>query len=211
MLSTQGLQGPFGDFLYAVGFLWNTHWSGWDERHVPLLAACCRRWAACWQAILRPPLQALLDFVDSLRHPLRLFRLYLLPAAAAVALAWLVRSVLTLPFALRVVVNGQTVGYVASEEIFDSARADVLARVNSARQQLAADQGTLTWDVEPGYTLAISETTMTESEIANEILRISGQRNHRRYCRLLGRSTALCDHRRGSFASLPACTATALG
>lgn len=174
LLSTQGLQGPFGDFLYAVGFLVEYTLVRLGRTTRTLTGGLLQALGGLLAAILRPPLQALLDFVDSLRHPLRLFRLYLLPAAAAVALAWLVRSVLTLPFALRVVVNGQTVGYVASEEIFDSARADVLARVNSARQQLAADQGTLTWDVEPGYTLAISETTMTESEIANEILRISG-------------------------------------
>ena len=84
------------------------------------------------------------------------------------------RTGVSLPFVLRVVVNGQTVGYVASEEDFDNARADVMARVNSARALLAADNETLSWDVEPGYTLAIGGETMTESEIANEILRISG-------------------------------------
>lgn len=174
MLSTQGLQGPFGDFLYAVGFLVEYTLVRLGRTVHTLTDGLLQALCVLLAAILRPPLQAILDFVDSLRHPLRLFRLYLLPAAAAVALVWLVRSVLTLPFALRVMVDGQTVGYVASEEIFDNARADVLARVNSARQQLATDQGSLIWDVEPGYTLAVSETTMTESEIANEILRISG-------------------------------------
>lgn len=170
----KGLQGPLGDFLYAVGFLVEYTLVRFVRGMRGLLGGLLGALLALLAAVLQPPLRALLDFVDSLRHPLRLFRLYLLPAAAAVALVWLVRSVLTLPFVLRVVVDGQTVGYVASEEIFDSARADVLARVNSARQLLAADNQSLTWDVEPGYTLAVSGTTMTESEIANEILRISG-------------------------------------
>ena len=86
----------------------------------------------------------------------------------------LVRGGLSLSFVLRVTVRGQTVGYVASEEAFDNARADVLVRVNSARQLLASDNRTLTWDVDPTYTLTFGRATMTESEVANEILRISG-------------------------------------
>ena len=169
------LQGPFGDFLYAVGFSVEytfvclfrrlrllAHWLRHALGRLVLLA-------------LRPPVQAILDFGVALRSPWRLLSGYLLPAAALAGLLFLVHAGLSLPFALRVEVNGQTVGYVASEEVFDSARSDVLARVNSARELLAASgETTPDWDLEPGYTLAISEETMTESEIANEILRVSG-------------------------------------
>lgn len=168
------LQGRLGDMLYAIGFLV-------EYTFVRLLRilASVGRWlrrsvGGLVVLALRPPVQALLDLAEALRAPKRLFWGYLLPVAAAVGLAVLVRTGLSLPFALRVVVNGQTVGYVASEEVFDNARSDVLARVNSARALLAQESESLTWDIEPGYTLAISDQTMTEREIANEILRISG-------------------------------------
>lgn len=168
------LQNPLGDFLYAVGFF--VEYTG--VRLLRSLRAVLR-WlrrtvGALLLAALRPPVQALLDLGAALHQPGRLFWGYLLPVTAAVGLAVLVRAGLSLPFALRVTVNGQTVGYVASEEAFDNARADVLARVNSARQLLAENSQTLEWDLDPSYTLSISDVTMTESEVANEILRISG-------------------------------------
>ena len=167
------LQSTLGDFLYAVGFFV-------EYSFVRLVRGLKSIWR--WLLVslgnllvvaLRPPVQALVDFGSALRQPGQLLR-YLLPLAATGGLIFLVRAGLSLPFALRVEVNGQTVGYVASESVFDSARADVLARVNSARTLLAADSETLDWEIEPGYTLSVSTETMTETEIANEILRISG-------------------------------------
>lgn len=168
------LQSTLGDFLYAVGFFVEYTL----VRFLRALAAV-GRWlrrsvGGLLVVALRPPIQALLDLKEALHSPGRFLLSYLLPVATAAGLIVLVRTGVSLPFVLRVVVNGQTVGYVASEEDFDNARADVMARVNSARQLLAADSETLSWDVEPGYTLAIGGETMTESEIANEILRISG-------------------------------------
>lgn len=168
------LQSTLGDFLYAVGFFVEYT----IVRFLRTLAAV-GRWlrrsvGGLLVVALRPLVQALLDLKEALHSPGRFLLSYLLPVATAAGLIVLVHTGVSLPFVLRVVVNGQTVGYVASEEDFDNARADVLARVNSARQLLAADSQTLSWDVEPGYTLAIGGETMTESEIANEILRISG-------------------------------------
>ena len=171
---TQGLQGPFGDFLYMVGFLVEYTWLRLWRLLRALTRGVLRAAAVLLAAILRPPLRLLGDLWMAFHSPVRLLVGYLLPLGASACLAALVHTVITLPFALRVEVNGQTVGYVASEEVFDNARADVLARVNSAREVLAADQKTLSWDWEPGYTLAVSPATMTESEIANEILRLSG-------------------------------------
>lgn len=168
------LENPVGDLLYAVGFFV-------EYNLVRLLRtlSAVGRWLRrsvgnLLIVALRPPVQALLDLAAALHSPGRFFMGYLLPVAATAGLLILVHTGLSLPFALRVTVNGQTVGYVASEEAFDNARADVLARVNSARELLAADSETLSWDVEPSYTLSISASTMTESEVANEILRISG-------------------------------------
>lgn len=170
----QGLQGPFGDFLYAIGFLVEYTWIRFGRLLRILIRGLLRAAAFLLATILRPPLCLVHDLEEAFRSPVRLLVGYLFPLAAAGALAFLVHTVVTLPVALQVEVNGQTVGYVTSEEVFDNARADVLARVNSAREVLAAEQKTLQWDWEPSYTLAVSNQTMTESEIANEILRLSG-------------------------------------
>lgn len=169
------LQGPFGDFLYAVGFSVEYTFVCLFRRLHLMVDWLYHALGALFILALRPPVQAVLDFGAALRSPWRLLSGYLLPAGALLGLILLVHTGLSLPFALRVEVNGQTVGYVASEAVFDSARSDVLARVNTARQLLAAaGEPAPDWDLEPSYTLAVSGDTITESEIANEILRISG-------------------------------------
>ncbi len=99
---------------------------------------------------------------------------YFLPALAAVALVVVVRNGLNLRFVLNVQVNGESVGYVANEQVFENARDDVQSRINTAKSMLVesgANVPDTQWDVSPTYTLAISGQTMTESEIANAILR----------------------------------------
>lgn len=99
---------------------------------------------------------------------------YLLPVAAAAAFLMVVHTGLNLQFTLNVQVNGQTVGYVESEQVFESASEDVTSRINNAKavMEAAGDQVPDTqWEVTPTYTLAISDRTMTESEVANAILR----------------------------------------
>lgn len=101
---------------------------------------------------------------------------YVLPVAAGVVLAGLVRTTMSYPYILNVQVNGESVGYVASEQVFDNAREDVQSRVNTAKA-LLAEAGTevpdTQWDIQPTYTLATSGETMTESQMADAILRAS--------------------------------------
>lgn len=99
---------------------------------------------------------------------------YFLPAFAAAVLVVVVRNGLNLRFVLDVQVNGESVGYVANEQVFENARDDVQSRINTAKSMLVESGASVPdtqWDVAPTYTLAVSGQTMTESEIANAILR----------------------------------------
>ena len=162
------------NFLYWFGF--------YIEYRLRCLArglATFGRWlaralSALLAALLRPVVLGAIQLRQALRSPKALLGL-LVPALGAVAFAQLVRTTLAQPFALRVEVNGVTVGYVASEQDFDTARADVQARVNTARALLeAAGAAVPDWDLEPAFTLAVSADTMTPGEVANAILQASG-------------------------------------
>lgn len=99
---------------------------------------------------------------------------YILPVIAAAALVIIVRNGLGLHFVLNVQVNGESVGYVDNEQVFENARDDVQSRINTAKSMLLESGASVPdtqWDVSPTYTLAVSGQTMTESEIANAILR----------------------------------------
>ena len=101
---------------------------------------------------------------------------YVLPVAGLVALVVVVRMQLSETYRLEVRVNGETVGYVASEQVFDSARDDVQSRISSARAVMEAagvETEDAQWDISPTYTLAVSDQVMTESEVADAILRAS--------------------------------------
>ena len=70
--------------------------------------------------------------------------------------------------------SGENVGYVESEQVFENAREDVQSRINTAKRMLQASGSAVedtSWDVYPTYSLSIGNQTMTESEIANAILR----------------------------------------
>ena len=112
------LQSSVGDFLYNVGF--------WVEY---TLVRLVRRLKSVWRWLLRalggllvlalrPVVLALPGVRATLRSPRRLAGL-LLPLAAAAGVAFLVHAVLTLPYVLRVEADGQIVGYVDSETVFD--------------------------------------------------------------------------------------------
>lgn len=90
---------------------------------------------------------------------------YLLPAAAAVVFVLTVTRQLESPFALEVSCNGQVVGYVEDELVFDAAREKVRSRI-----VLSEDQ---TWDVEPTFVLAQSSEVMDNNEMADAILMAS--------------------------------------
>ena len=162
------------DFLYWFGF--------YVEYRLLCLArglAAFTRWfvrvlGALLTAVLRPVALGCIQLRQALRRPKAWLGL-VVPVAGVLAFAWLVRTWLGQPFALRVEVNGTVVGYVASEQDFDTARADVQARVNTARALLeAAGADVPDWDLDPAFTLAVSADTMTPGEVANAILQASG-------------------------------------
>lgn len=85
-------------------------------------------------------------------------------------------------------VNGQTVGYVANEEVFNLAKEDVMQRINYA----GSDKTELT--IEPTYTISVTHKTMDESETANAILQsASDQISEGTALYLDGELTAVCS------------------
>jgi len=95
---------------------------------------------------------------------------YLLPLAAAGVFCFTVHTVLNYNYILAVEVNGQNVGYVASETVFDTAREDVQQRIDS----VGAEEGK-TWQVEPTFTLAIQGDVLDENQMVDAILQASSQ------------------------------------
>lgn len=101
---------------------------------------------------------------------------FVLPLAALAAFVLLVRAGLSLHYVLDVQVDGQSVGYVQSEQVFESARADVQNRLNNARAAILATGNTVEeedWEILPSYTLTIGTQTMNEAEAADAIMRVS--------------------------------------
>ena len=101
---------------------------------------------------------------------------YLLPVTAGVVLVYVVRTGLGFNYILNVMVDGESVGFVTSEQVFENARDDVQGRIDTAKavmQLSGGDTSAADWDITPTYTLAISGEAMTESEVANAILRAS--------------------------------------
>lgn len=163
-----------GRFLYAVGFLVEYRLVCLGRKLAGCLHCLHRALGYLLLVLLYPVAQALSALRDTLRHPVRLLGLAV-PALGALAFSVLVRGWLSQPFALRVELNGTVVGYVASEQDFDEARADVQARVNTARALLhAAGAAVPDWDLDPAFTLAVSKETMAPSEVASAILQASG-------------------------------------
>ena len=100
------------------------------------------------------------------------------------------RNVRTLPpYALEVQVNGQTVGYVANEDVFNSAKEAVQERINDA----GTDENTK-WTVEPTYTISVAHSVLDENEMANAILKSSSdQISEGTALYLDGELTAVCS------------------
>ena len=61
--------------------------------------------------------------------------------------------------------NGQAVGYVANEDVFNAAREAVQERINYAGTDKT------TWTVEPSYTVTVAHKVMNENEMADAILK----------------------------------------
>ena len=106
-------------------------------------------------------------FVGGLKRNLSLLprtAMYILPLCMLAVFVTVWNRTMAQPYALAVQVNGQTVGYVANEEVFNLAKEDVMQRINYA----GSDKTELT--IEPTYTISVTHKTMDEGETANAIL-----------------------------------------
>ena len=94
--------------------------------------------------------------------------MYILPVVALLGMVTVVRDTLRQPYALEVQVNGETVGYVASESVFNSAKEAVEQRINYA----GAREDTQ-WTVDPTYTISVAHSVLDEGQMADAILKTS--------------------------------------
>lgn len=117
---------------------------------------------------------------SGVRRNLRLLprmAMYILPVCALALSSMVFEYVINQPYALAVQVNGETVGYVANEDVFNTAREDVMERISYA----GSDKTELT--IEPGYTIAVAHHMLDESEMADAIIQSAGDQ--------IGEGTAL--------------------
>ena len=130
-------------------------------------------------------------FVGGLKRNLSLLprtAMYILPLCMLAVFVAVWNRTMAQPYALAVQVNGQTVGYVANEEVFNLAKEDVMQRINYA----GSDKTELT--IEPTYTISVTHKTMDESETANAILQsASDQISEGTALYLDGELTAVCS------------------
>ena len=92
---------------------------------------------------------------------------YVLPVAALAVFGYTVHTVLEYNYVLAVEVNGSVVGYVQTEQVFDSAKEEVAQRINYAGTDREG------WTVEPSYQIAVGEDVMDENQMAAAILESS--------------------------------------
>ena len=115
--------------------------------------------------------------------------MYILPVLALAGMVTVVQNTIRQPYALEVQVNGQTVGYVANEDVFNSAKEAVQERINYA----GTDENTK-WTVEPTYTISVAHSVLDENEMANAILKSSSdQISEGTALYLDGELTAVCS------------------
>lgn len=130
-------------------------------------------------------------FTSGVRRNLRLLprmAMYILPVCALALSSMVFEYVINQPYALAVQVNGETVGYVANEDVFNTAREDVMERISYA----GTDKTELT--IEPSYTIAIAHHMMDESEMADAIIQSAGDQISKGTALYLdGELTAVCD------------------
>ena len=93
--------------------------------------------------------------------------MYILPVLALAGMLTVMQHTLAQPYALEVQVNGQAVGYVATEDVFNSALEAVQERINYTGTDKTA------WTVEPTYTVSVAHDVLDENEMANAILKSS--------------------------------------
>ena len=130
-------------------------------------------------------------FASGVRRNLRLLprmAMYILPVCALALSSMVFEYVINQPYALAVQVNGETVGYVANEDVFDTAREDVMERISYA----GSDKTELT--IEPSYTIAVAHHMLDENEMADAIIQSAGdQIGEGTALYLDGELTAVCN------------------
>ena len=90
--------------------------------------------------------------------------MYVLPVVALVGMVTIFNNTIRQPYALEVQVDGKTVGYVANEDVFNSALESVQERINYAGTEKT------TFTVDPTYTVSVAHNVMDESSVADAIL-----------------------------------------
>ena len=114
--------------------------------------------------------------------------MYILPVCMLAVFLSVFNHTIRQPYALAVQVNGQTVGYVANETVFNLARDDVMQRINYAGTDKTD------WTIEPTYTISIAHQVMDESETADAILKsASDEISEGTALYLDGELTAVCS------------------
>ncbi len=92
---------------------------------------------------------------------------YVVPVLALGVFAYTVRTVLGYNYALAVEVDGQVVGYVENEQVFDDAAAEIQQRIKPINGEVTD------WKVAPTYSIAISDETLPVNQMADSILKAS--------------------------------------
>lgn len=95
-----------------------------------------------------------------------------LPVLAGAVFVFTVRTVLNYQYVLQVSYNGQVLGYVANEEVVETAQQDVQNRIIYVN-----DTDNEQWELRPSYALAVSEDmqVLDADEVADAILANSGE------------------------------------
>ena len=113
--------------------------------------------------------------------------MYVLPAAALAVMVTVFQTTIRQPYALQVQVDDKTVGYVANEEVFNSALEAVQQRINYSGTEQAR------FTVEPTYSVTVAHDVMDENDVADAILKTSSdQISEGTALYLDGELTAVC-------------------
>ena len=92
---------------------------------------------------------------------------YVLPVCALAVFVYTVHTVINYNYVLAVEVNGNIVGYVQTEQVFDSAKEEVAQRIQYV------SEGQQEWNIEPSYRIAVGETGLDDNQLADQILQAS--------------------------------------
>ncbi|MEG0338820.1 MAG: M23 family metallopeptidase [Oscillospiraceae bacterium] len=93
---------------------------------------------------------------------------YLLPLSAALIFAFTVNSVLSYNFALKVEANGENVGYIENQNVFEEAQSLVRGRIRSTKEEGE-------WNINPTFTLVTAnpETLVSRNALADTLVETS--------------------------------------